>query len=238
MLVNELEQNKKIENELEQTSDQKSFLESTLGKTINIAIDIGIRALLPDFIEDQVIKLKDNLFEYGLKDGIKETIDDAVDLGKSALGIITGDFQNINQVQNAIQSGGIIDGMSTIIDVVVNKINEKGLINNTIANTLKQGKNIILDNIENNIEKTLTNQINSIEKVNTYMNDWENCYNNKDFEGMEKEYEKLEKEIKNLIPLENTIKQARNVENIHNLIKNNGKDFNLTPEALELANKL
>ena len=238
MIVNELEQNKKIENELEQTSDQKSFLESTLGKTINIAIDIGIRALLPDFIEDQVIKLKDNLFEYGLKDGIKETIDDAVDLGKSALGIITGDFQNINQVQNAIQSGGIIDGMSTIIDVVVNKINEKGLINNTIANTLKQGKNIILDNIENNIEKTLTNQINSIEKVNTYMNDWKNCYNNKDFEGMEKEYEKLEKEIKNLIPLENTIKQARNVENIHNLIKNNGKDFNLTPEALELANKL
>ena len=238
MIVNELEQNKKIENELEQTSDQKSFLETTLGKTINIAIDIGIRALLPDFIEDQVIKLKDNLFEYGLKDGIKETIEDAVDLGKSALGIITGDFQNINQVQNAIQSGGIIDGMSTIIDVVVNKINEKGLINNTIANTLKQGKNIILDNIENNIEKTLTNQINSIEKVNTYMNDWKNCYNNKDFEGMEKEYEKLEKEIKNLIPLENTIKQARNVENIHNLIKNNGKDFNLTPEALELAYKL
>ena len=55
---------------------------------------------------------------------------------------------------------------------------------------------------------------------------------------MEKEYEKLEEELKNLIPLENTLKQARNVENIHNLIKNNGKDFNLSEEALQLASKL
>ena len=238
MEINELEQNQKIGNELEKETDQKSFLESTIGKTINLAVEVGIRALLPDFIEDQVINLKDNLLEHGLKDGIKQTIDDAVDLGKSALGIITGDFQNINQAQKAIESGGIIDGMSTLIDTVVNKINEKGLINNNIASTIKQGKNIILDNIENNIEKTFTNQINSIENVNTYINDWKNHYKNKDFEGMEKEYEKLEKELKNLIPLENTLKQARNVENIHNLIKNNGKDFNLSEEALELASKL
>ncbi len=238
MEVNELEQNQTIEKGLEKENEQKNFLESTLGKTINTAVDFGIRALLPDFIEDQVINLKDNLLEYGLKDGIKETIDDAIDLGKSALGIITGDFQNINQAQKAIEKGGIIDGMSALIDTVVNKISEKGLINTNIANTIKQGKNIILDNIENNIEKTFTSQTNSIENVNTYINEWKNCYNNKDFEGMEKEYEKLEEELKNLIPLENTLKQARNVENIHNLIKNNGKDFNLSEEALQLASKL
>ena len=55
---------------------------------------------------------------------------------------------------------------------------------------------------------------------------------------MEKEYEKLEKELENLIPLENTINEARTIENLHNLIKNDGQDFNLTKEQLELAEKL
>ena len=55
---------------------------------------------------------------------------------------------------------------------------------------------------------------------------------------MEKEYKKIEKEITQLIPIEKTINDVRKIENIHNLIKNNGKDFNLTQEELELAEKL
>ena len=55
---------------------------------------------------------------------------------------------------------------------------------------------------------------------------------------MQKEYEKLEKELENLVPLERTINEARTIENLHNLIKNNGHNFNLTNEAVELAKKL
>ena len=55
---------------------------------------------------------------------------------------------------------------------------------------------------------------------------------------MEKEYKKLEKEISNLIQLEKTINDVRTIENLHNLIKNNGQDFNLTQEQIELAGKL
>jgi len=45
-------------------------------------------------------------------------------------------------------------------------------------------------------------------------------------------------ELKELIPMENTIKEARTIENLHNLIKNNGKDFNLSTEQQELAKML
>jgi len=55
---------------------------------------------------------------------------------------------------------------------------------------------------------------------------------------MDKEYKKIEKEINNLIPIEKTISDVRTIENLHNLIKNNGQDFNLTQEQLELAEKL
>ena len=46
-----------------------------------------------------------------------------------------------------------------------------------------------------------------------------------------------EEKLNEILPLETTIKQAREIENIHLLIKNNGQDFNLTQEQLELAGK-
>lgn len=233
-LSNLIEVNKNINNEVE----QKNFLETTLGKTINTGIDIGIRALLPDYIEDQIIDIKDNLIKYGLKDGIKKSIDDALNVGKSVIGIVTGNFENISQVQEAIKSGGIIDNVSNLLDDVINKVYKKGLINSTVAKTIKQGKNSILNNVEKNIENTFNKQINSLEYTEKYIDNWKKYFSDKNFEGMEKEYKKIEKEINNLIPIEKTINDVRAIENLHNLIKNNGQDFNLTQEQLELAKKL
>ena len=160
---NNLNNNIEINNKVELESQQKNFLETTLGKTINTGIDIGIRAVLPDYIEDQIIDLKDNLIKYGLKDGIKKSIDDAINLGKSAIGIVSGNFENISQMQEAIKSGGIIDNVSGLLHTVINKVQSNGLINSTVART---------------------------------------------------------------------------IQNLHNLIKNNGQDFNLTQEQIELAKKL
>ena len=235
-IENKLNNENNIENTLEK--EQKNFLETTLGKIINTGLDIGIRALLPDFIDEQVINLKDNLFEYGLAEGITKTIDDVIDLGKSAIGIFTGNFENVEQMQSAIQSGGLIDGISSLLDTVVNKVMQKGLINYNVASMLTQGKNVILNNIESNIEKTFADQLTTSTNLEAYINNWKNSFENKDFNSMEKEFEKIEEQLKILAPMENTINQARTIENLHNLIKNNGQDFNLTKEQVELAEKL
>lgn len=240
MEINNLEKNNEInlENNLVNENKQKNFLETTLGKTINTAVDIGIRALLPDFIDEQVINIKDNLLNYGLKDGITKTIDDSIDLGKSAIGIVTGNFENVSQMQEAIKTGGLIDGISSLLDTVVDKVKEAGLINNTIATTIKQGKNVILNSVESNIENTFNKQYESIEYINKYISNWKNYFEDKNFEGMEKEYNKIETQLKNVAPMEKTINDAKTIEVLHNLIKNNGQDFNLTQEQLELAEKL
>ena len=235
---NNLNNTIEINNNLNNGVEQKNFLETTLGKTINTGIDIGIRALLPDYIEEQIIDLKDNLIKYGLKDGIKKSIDDALNIGKSAIGIVTGNFENISQVQNAIKSGGIIDNVSNLLDDVINKVYNKGLINFNVARTIRQGKNIILNNVERNIEYNFNKQISSLEFAEKYMNNWKKYFENKDFEGMEKEYQKIRKVSKDLIPMEKTISDVRTIENLHKLIKNNGQDFNLTQEQIELAEKL
>ena len=242
MEINNLEINNNKENNLNENMkneiNQNSFLNSMLGKTINTALDIGIRALLPTFIEDQVIELKDNLLNYGLKEGINKSIESAINLGKSAIGLFTGDFDNISQMQSAIESGGLIDGISSALDFALNQANKSGIINYNITNTIKKGKNNILDNIENNIEKSFSNQIKYLENIEECISSWKENYNNKNFEGMEKQYEKLEEELKNIVPLENTLKEARKVENLHILIKNNNKSFDLTEEQLQLLEKL
>lgn len=236
MEINKIEN--ELNNEITNKNEQTNFLETTLGKTINTAIDIGIRALLPDFIDEQVINIKDNLLEYGLKDGITQTIDDAINLGKSAIGIFTGNFENVSQMQDAVKAGGLIDGISSLLDTVVDKVNEKGIINYNISNTIKQGKNIILNSIESNIEEKFKEQNIEFENIEKYINNWKESFKNKNFEAMEQEYVKIEKILGNLAPVEKVINQARTIENLHNLIKNNGQDFNLNQEQLDLAKKL
>ena len=237
-MENNLTNNLEINNNIEIENQQKNFLETTIGKTINTGIDIGIRAVLPDFIEEQIIDLKDNLLKYGLKDGIKKSIDDAINLGKSAIGIVTGNFEDISQMQEAIKNGGIIDNVSAMLDSVINKVYSKGLINSTVAKTIKQGKNSILNNVEKNIENTFNNQIKALNYTEKYINNWKNYFENKDFSGMEKEYKKIKTEINYLAPIEKMINKARTIENLHMLIKNNGQDFNLTKEQIELSEKL
>ena len=51
----------------------------------------------------------------------------------------------------------------------------------------------------------------------------------------ENRYEKIEKEYNKIIPLENIINETKKVKAIHNLIKNNGQNFNLTEEEERLA---
>ena len=237
-MENVLNNSIELNNNLEIEKEQKNFLETTLGKTINTGIDIGIRAILPDYIEEQIIDLKENLIKYGLKEGIKKSIDDAINIGKSAIGIVSGNFENIAQMQEAIKNGGIIDNVSSLLDSVINKVQSNGLINSTIARTIKQGKNSILNNVEKNIENTFNNQIKALNYTEKYIENWKNYFENKDFNGMEKEYKKIKTEMNYLAPIEKMINEARTIENLHMLIKNNGQDFNLTKEQMELAEKL
>ena len=227
-----------INNDINLEKNNNNFLNNIFVKTINNAIDIGLRAILPDLIENQVINIKNVLLENGLKAGINTAINSAVDFGKSAAGIITGNFENINQVKTAIGDGGIIDSISNVLDKVVNNVYQKGYINKNISTVIKKGKNVLLNNISNNIENQLEEQTNAIEKLEKYLENWNNLYKNKDFFNMEKIYKKIEYISEKIVPLENIINETKRVKALHNLIKNNGQNFNITEDEEKLAQNL
>ena len=227
-----------INNNINLEKSNNNFLNNIFGKTINAAIDVGLRAILPDLIENQIIDIKNSLIENGLKSGINTAIDSAVDFGKSAAGIVTGNFENINQVKIAIGNGGIVDNISTVLDKVINTVYQKGYINKNTKNLIKNGKNILLNNVANNIKSQLEEQTNAVEKLEKYLNNWKNSYNKKDFSSMEKIYNKIEEQSQKIIPLENIINETKQIKALHNLIKNNGQNFNISKEEERLANNL
>ena len=161
-------QNNLIQSNIDIEKGQNTFLNSTMGKIINMGLNTGIRTLLPNIIEDQVIEIKDAILQNGFKAGIKEAINSAIDLGKSVQGIITGKFENISQARNAIKTGGIIDSVSELLNLAVNKSVKNNLIPNSIGSIIKKGKNVILETIETNIENNFNNQLKSLEYLSKY----------------------------------------------------------------------
>ena len=145
--------------------EKKNFLNNVIGRTINSALDIGLRAILPDLIENQIIDIKNALLQNGLKSGIDTAINSAIDFWKSANGIISGNFENIEQVKIAIGSGGIIDSISGVLDKVINKTYQNGYINKNVNNLIKNGKNVLLNNVTKNIKTELNKKTNNIEKL-------------------------------------------------------------------------
>ena len=227
-----------INNNINLEKSNNNFLNNIFGKTINTAIDIGLRAILPDLIENQIIDIKNSLLENGLKAGINTAINSAVDFGKSAAGIVTGNFENINQVKIAIGNGGNVDNISTVLDKVINTVYQKGYINRNTKNLIKNGKNVLLNNVSNNIKSQLEEQTNAVEKLEKYLNNWKDSYNKKDFSTMEKIYNKIEEQSQKIIPLENIINESKQIKAIHNLIKNNGQNFEISEEEKRLAYNL
>ena len=239
-----MEISKSVSNELSNlnnnriASKQNNFLQSTTWKVIDKGLDIGIRSLLPNIIEDQVIEIKNAIINNGFKSGVKQAVNSAIDLGKSTAGIFTGKFESVSQARNVIKDGGIIDTISDTLNFAINKAVEKNAISSDTGKVIIRGKNAILNTIETNIENNYTYQLNSIEKLNKYTENWNRYYQNHDFNGMQKEYKKIKTVLPDILPIENTIKEVRKLENVHLLIKNNGKNFALTNEQLQLANEL
>ena len=227
-----------IENLNLENSVENNFFQSNLGQAINSAVDIGLKAILPNFIEDDIIEIKDAFIEEGFSEAIDTAIEKAVSLGKTAIGTITGSFETVSQAKKAIEKGGLIDGVSDAIDFVLKKAKSAGLISKDVSNLIKNSKNAILNTVSTNIENEFDIQNEKIEKLQNYNNKWKEAFENKDFKKMSQNMKKIQKILSNIIPIENVINESRTMENLHELIKNNGKNFDLNEEEINLAKML
>ena len=63
--MNNLEVENQITNDVSIENKQRNFLQTNIGKAVNTGLNIGLRYILPDVIEDQVIEIKDSFLQNG-----------------------------------------------------------------------------------------------------------------------------------------------------------------------------
>lgn len=224
--------------DIELTNKQENNIKTTILSIANNALEYGLRAILPDFIEDDIIEIKDKFIEEGFTDGVQEVIDKLEDVGKSIVGIFTGEFETMEQVKRVIQKDGLLDGISDVIDITLKKLLNKKKISKSTVNLIKTGKKEILSNIEKGIEEKYKETTYSLEKLNEYCNEWKQQYKEQNYEEMEKTMKKIKQQLSQKKIIEETINEARNLEKIQKFIKEKGNIENLTENEKQVLEKI
>lgn len=217
---------------------QNNFFQRNWGEAISNGIDSGLRAILPDFIEDEIIEIKNAFIKGGLIEAIKTTIQVTIDKGKEILGMFTGNLENMTQAEAILKNGDLLKNLANVLENIIDKCVKNGFLKETLGNLIKSGKDSMLSYAKNNIEKINKEQTQKIKEMDEFIKDWEEAFKNQDFKKMNNAYIKINRRMESVLPIKETLEKAEVVENLHNLIKNNGKDFNLSEEQLELAKQL
>lgn len=230
--INEL--GNKLNNDLKLENLQNLFLDTTIGRIANSAIDLGLKIILPDYMENEVIEVKDALITGGIKEGITTAVENAIEIGKKIVGMENLEFKNLKSAQNALIEGNVIGGISNSLDLVLDKAKETNIIPENITTMIKEGKNVVLKNISSNINKEFEQETKALNKLEKYIDNWKNHYKNKNIDGLNNEYKKIEKQMNKILPLENIIKNVNIIRNINELIQNSDQ-FDFKDIYLDLA---
>lgn len=233
--INEL--GNKIVNNLNIENLQNNFLKTNIGQIANNAIDIGLKMILPDTVENEVIEVKDALISGGIDDAITTAVENAIKIGKKALGIKKINFESVGQAESALLNGDLKKGISNGIDFVIDKLNKSQILPDKICSIIKNGKDLILNQTTNDIKNDFSEEKKAVEKIEKYILNWEKCYKMKDLNGLNKEFNKIQKQMKKIIPLEKLIKNVNKIENINELIKNTD-NFDFSNIYLDLAENI
>lgn len=221
-----------IETNLENTKEINAL------KIVDVVLNIGLKSILPDFLENDIIEIKDAFIKEGFVDGVKEILDKLEDMGKSIIGIFSGRFETVEQIKRLVQTDGILDGISELIDKILKKLMNKGKIDKNIYNLIKTGKKEILNIVEDNLKSTYQETTYSLEKLNKYCEEWKENYKNKNYDEMKKSSNKIKQRLEQSEMVEDIINEARNIEKMQKYIEKKGSIENLSEKEKQLLEKI
>lgn len=213
------------ENEIEIGKSQNNFLKDIFLGSINFAVDTGIRAILPNIIEDQVIEIKDAIIKNGFKDGMQTLVDKVKEFGSSVLGITNGNFNNLTEMDLAIKKGGILKGISKGLNYGIDEARKKGIITKETAKLIKNVKTTTINTISNNIKSKMLEEVKKLEKIEKHQEKWQKSFKEKDLTSMKKEIKMINKLKDEIVKFEEIMRNVEKINNIQEIIGDNIENF-------------
>lgn len=230
--TNSLENSLAIENninlsekDIEIGKNQNNFLKNIFLGSVNFAVDTGIRAILPNIIEDQVIEIKDAIIKNGFKDGMQTLVDKVKEFGSSVLGITNGNFNSLTEMDLAIKKGGILKGVSKGLNYGIDEAIKKGVISKETAKLMKNIKTTTINTISNNIKNKMLEEVKKIEKIEKHQEKWQKAFEEKDLTSMKKEIKMINKLKNEIVKFEEIMRNVEKINNIQEIIGDNIENF-------------
>ena len=228
-LISEKNLNNQLTNDIknnEISKNQNDFIGNMFKNAINFGIDLGLKSLLPDLIEDQVIDIKNSILKGGFKEGVNTLVKKVNEFKNSITGIFTGNFNNIEEIHTATKQGGIIKTVSKGLSKGIDAGVKSGAIPKSIGGILKAGKTTMLNEFSNSLESQMRKEIQKFDILNDLNKKWYDALDQRDFDKMTKYTEKISVLSKDLVKFSNIIEETKKIEELHNFIKeNNSFDF-------------
>lgn len=212
-------ENKRNENKLINTvAKQNDNLNYILQNIINWSIDKGIKYLFPNLIGDKIVKIKNSILNSNTQEKITSGIQNIINMENKKSSISNKGNNDIQKIEEILNDPRTIEMLTEIVEKILNNMD----------NVKIKDKSIVLKDIHKNLSKDITEQINSINNINNYSKDWYNFFEKENFNSMNKSFNKIKNELKNIAPIEEIIIKTKKIENLHELVKGKGGDFNIT----------
>lgn len=189
---------------------------------------------LIDFPDNLGETIKNGLEKIDLKEIGVSAAETALKNGMKSLGMKSSTFNSLKNIFDAVIEGDLKKGLASGLNVAISALK----IPTTAKTLLKNGKNLILDQVfEDELKTLMTKQKNTISRINKKCVQMEEAFKTNDVKTLDRVAKTLKTDLEKVMPIQDVISKGNSIINRYNLYKNKGTQ-ELTQIEKELCETL